>query len=794
MSQPTNSNIMKKIIILTLLGLLGALTDASRAQQLTQTIRGSILDQDTQSPIPGVHILVIGSDPLRGTITDPDGQFIIEKIPVGRVSLQITSMGYEDLVLQNLMLSSAKELIVPVSLRESIVKMEEIVIKGTGDQGDVLNELAAVSARSFSVEETKRYAGSFNDPARMVSSFAGVMTAPEGENYIAVRGNSPKGNQWRLEGIEIPNPNHFSSEGATGGPINALNSAMLANSDFFTGAFPAEYGNAFSGIFDMYLRNGNNRKREYTFSIGVIGTDMTLEGPFKKEGESSYLVNYRYSTLGILENLNIVNFDGVPKYQDLSFKINLPTRKAGRFSLFGLGGLSELKHKMPSEENVEQIISTFNTRSELGVVGLRHMYPISSKTFVESTLSISENGSIYDQHELDEQEVLFLTGRDQMRKYAFKGRTVISSKPGLRHFFSAGIEYTRYVYDYYTEYYQKDPGRMVMEQNERGEAGLLQLFGSWKYRIHEDLTLMGGIHYMNNRLNGQESLEPRAGLKWQFTPSQSLNAGFGIHSQMESLPVYLVRQEVGEGLFTVPNRMLGFAKTRHYVIGYENRFTSNLNLKVEAYFQDLYNVPVENDPNSSFSLLNMAGWYTTRALINEGAGYNYGLEFTLERYFADSYYFLITTSLYESKYKAMDNRIRDSRFNGNYVGNFLFGKEFIFDKKPDCTKILSINTRLSLIGARRFSPIDLEQSRIKGYTMVDESRAFTLRGDDIFIANLAVAYRINRKKTSQEFKIDIQNLTNNHGMVDMYFDSATDDIEYIYQLPLLPVVTYTLEF
>ncbi len=785
---------MKNTIILTIMCLMGSFENPLNAQELTQTIRGSIIDQDTQTPIPGVHILVIGSDPPKGTISDFQGQFMIEMVPVGRVSLQISSMGYENQVLQNLMLSSAKELIIPVALRESILNMDEIVINGNEDQGSILNELATVSARAFSVEETKRYAGSFNDPARMVSAYAGVMTAPEGENFIAVRGNSPKGNQWRLEGVNIPNPNHFSSEGATGGPINALNSAMLANSDFFTGAFPAEYGNAFSGIFDMYLRNGNNRQREYSFSIGVIGTDLTMEGPFNKKSEASYLVNYRYSTLGILENLNIVDFDGVPKYQDLSFKINLPTRKAGRFSLFGLGGFSELKHEMPSEENEKRIISAFNTKSDLGVIGLSHLLPLNDKTFIESKLSLSENGSIYDQHELNDQDELFLTGKDNMHKLAINARTVINTKLGKRNFLSGGMEYTQYLYDYFTEYYQKDERRLVPEQNESGSAGLLQFFGNWKFRIHETLTLVGGIHYMNNRLNGMESMEPRAGLKWQFTPDQSLNAGFGIHSQMESLPVYLARQELADGQFIVPNRNLGFAKARHYVIGYENRLTPNLNMKVEAYYQDLYNIPVENDQASSFSLLNMVGWYTTRSLVNNGSGYNYGLEITLERYFADTYYFLFTTSLYESKYKAMDGIIRNSRFNGNYAGNFLFGKEFIFDNKPGRTKILSINTKLTLMGARRFSPVKLEESREKGYTVVDESQAFTLRGDDIFIANLGISYRINKRRTSQEFKIDIQNLTNNSGMVDMYYDSAIDDIEYIHQLPILPVVMYTIEF
>ena len=785
---------MKNIIKILIISQLLLIYLPVSAQKLVQTIRGTITDQDTKSPIPGAHILVIGSDPVQGAVSDHQGQFIIEKVPVGRVSLQITSIGYNDQIVKNLMIISAKELIVPVGLQESILKMNEVVIRGDQNNGEILNELATVSARAFSVEETKRYAGSFNDPARMVSSFAGVMTAPEGENYIAVRGNSPKGNQWRLEGVDIPNPNHFSSEGATGGPINALNSAMLANSDFFTGAFPAEYGNAYSGIFDMYLRNGNNHQREYSFSIGVIGTDMTLEGPFRQGGEASYLVNYRYSTLGLLENLNIVNFDGVPKYQDLSFKINLPGGKGGRFSIFGLGGLSELKNELPSEENEEKIISAFNTKSELGIIGLSHMIPLNNRTFIETKISASENGNIYDQHELDKTEELFMTGRDNMRRYALKARSVINSKLNSNHLLSTGVEYTVFLHDYFTEYYQKDQDRLIVEQDETGNSGLFQLFGNWKYRISDNLTFVGGIHYLNNRLNGSESLEPRAGFKWQFTPSQSLNAGFGIHSQMESLPIYLVKQELEDGSLIVPNRELGFAKARHYVIGYENRFTPNLSLKMEAYYQDLYEIPVENDPKSSFSMLNMNGWYTTRSLINRGSGRNYGLEVTLERYFADSYYLLLTSSLYEAKYKALDGVMRDSRFNGNYVGNFLFGKEFIFKNKSGRTKILSVNTKLTLIGARRFSPILLDESREKGYTVVDETQAFNLRGEDIFIANLGISYRINKRKTSQEFKIDIQNLTNNNGLVDMYYDSATDEIESIHQLPILPVLMYTIEF
>lgn len=170
-----------------------------------------------------------------------------------------------------------------------------------------------------------------------MSSFAGIINEGSGNNDIIVRGNNPRFIQWRLEDIEIPNPNHFAIEGLTGGPINALNSQMLANSSFYSGAFASQYGNALSGIFDMKLRKGNDEKQEYSFSLGVLGLDFTAEGPISRKNKSSYLVNYRYSTLSLLDDIGLVDFGGVPRYQDLSFKFYFPTENSGIFTLFGLG-------------------------------------------------------------------------------------------------------------------------------------------------------------------------------------------------------------------------------------------------------------------------------------------------------------------------------------------------------------------------------------------------------------------------------------------------------------------------
>lgn len=289
---------MKSRIALIIIILTHFVAFSSFSQQINQTIRGTIVDQDSQMPLIGATVIVMGSDPILGAAADIDGNFRIDNVPIGRVTLQITSVGYEDKTIPNLLINSAKEEILNVTLQESVSTLDEIVIKANVSQGEALNEMAIISAHTFSVEETQRFAGSFDDPARMVSAFAGVSGNTEGNNDIIVRGNSSKGILWRLEGIAIPNPNHFAGEGSTGGPINALSSKMLSNSDFFTGAFAPEYGDATSGVFDMKLKNGNNENKEYTAAFSTLGLDMTAEGPFKEGGRSSYIANYRYSAFG----------------------------------------------------------------------------------------------------------------------------------------------------------------------------------------------------------------------------------------------------------------------------------------------------------------------------------------------------------------------------------------------------------------------------------------------------------------------------------------------------------------
>jgi hypothetical protein len=762
-------------------------------QSLTQTVRGRITDHDSRVPLPGVNVVVVDSNMFLGGSTNEQGEFFIENVPVGRVSLKISYIGYEEKLLSNLLITSGKETVLEVDLQESLIGMNEVIVRANQHKSQVANEMALVSVRGVGVEETKRYAGSFNDPARMVSAYAGVSGDASGDNAIIVRGNSPKGIQWRLEGIEIPNPNHFSDEGATGGPINALNSIMLADSEFYTGAFAPEFGNALSGVFDMRLRKGNNEKREYSASIGILGTEATLEGPFKK-GRSSYLLNYRYSTLSMLNDLGLVNFGGVPKYQDLSFKVHLPTKAFGTFSLFGLGGKSSIVEEEFADEDGEKLLNKGDYKADMGVLGITQYWPLGSKTFLQNSLSVSHNGSGYSGYEPDERDVLQELYDSNLGKNSIKGATTVHHKFTARHTMQAGIVYTRHYFDFYNKYFDKEVEEFVTDQANKGQAGNFQGFVSWKFRPSEKLSVVSGLHVQKTNLNNDLYIEPRASMKWQFHPSQAFTAGFGIHSKMEPLTNYFSIISEGNGEPTTPNKSMGFSQAAHYVAGYENQLGANLFLKAELYYQWLFDIPIENKEGSSYSLINQAGWFTDRILVNRGTGRNMGLELTLERYFSGSYHFLATASLYDSKYKAMDGIERNTMFNGNYTGNFLFGKEFTLKAGGERQKTIGVNSKVTLLGARRFTPINEKESVEKGKMIGYEKEAFSARGEDIFFINLSLTYRVDRKKTSQELKMDIQNLTNHKARIAPYYNDSTSEIKYLTQLSLLPVLIYTIHF
>lgn len=759
----------------------------------TQTIRGKIVDIDSKSAIPFANIVIKNTNPLIGVTSDINGDFKLSDVSVGRVSLEISSLGYEKITIPNLLVISGKESVVNVEMKESFLKLDVVEVQAN-KRTESSNEMALISSQQLSIEESKRHAGAISDPARLVSSFAGVINEGSGNNDIIVRGNNPRFIQWRLEDIEIPNPNHFAIEGLTGGPINALNSQMLANSEFYAGAFSPQYGNSLSGIFDMKLRKGNDEQQEYSFSLGALGVDFTAEGPIKKDKGSSYLLNYRYSTLAMLDELGAVDFGGVPKYQDVSYKVFLPTEKVGVFTFFGLGGLSEIGFSTTEEENEDVILEQGVQHGQLGVSGLNHFLQLSEKSYLKSTVAYSFNNSELVEDRPFQDEGLKEIYNAKLSNQTGRVASTFHHKLNSRHKFQVGLLHAINQFDFKNTYFDKEENLYLIGQSNSGTAGLSQGFATWQWRVTKLLTAVNGVHVSKNSLNDRIYVEPRLALNYQIDENQSINAGFGMHSKAVSLPNHYAQVYNADGTYTTPNKNLEMMQAIHYVVGYKRRLKDNLSLKLEAYYQDLYNIPIENRVGSTYSLINQDDFFVDIPLVNNGKGQNIGLELTLERYLSNQFYYLFTASVYDAKYKTETSGWESSRYNGNYVGNFLVGKEFTVGKKSGVDKTIGINSRITLLGGRRFTPIDLASSIQQGKQVEFENQAFDKKGDDVSYLNLAVSYRVNKPKLSHEIKLDIQNITSNSTAIDYYYSEATNKVEELPQLELLPVIKYTINF
>ncbi len=783
---------IKKIICL---GVFISTQLLSLGQELTQVVKGKVIDKDSKTPIFGANIIIQESNPILGASSDLNGYFTIQDVPVSRVNIKISAIGYETQILPNIVIESGKETNLNIELIESFESLKEFVVSDK-KEGEANNEMAIVSSKQLTTEATGRYAGSLNDPARMVTAFAGVVGNASGDNDIVVRGNSPRGILWRLEGVEIPNPNHFGSEGSSGGPVNTLNGSMLANSDFFSGAFAPEYGNALSGVFDSKFRVGNHEKREHSFSFGVLGLDATVEGPFSKNYNGSYLVNFRYSSLDLLDQTGIIDFDGVPKYYDGSFKFNLPTKSMGNFVAFGLFGRSSIKQESgSSDENGESEVITEKTDFNAGmsVFGLKHFYNLKNGAYIKSYITLSNAFNGVDVNEFDSiSKSFFDIYDDNINENHLRISTSYNSKFNTKSTLNVGVIYTQSYFD------MKAVGTGftgISETyiNDKGNGGIIQGYTSWKYRIKENVTLVSGLHYTQLLFNGKNSIEPRAGLRWNLNKRQYLTFGTGLHSRVENSSVYFANTSDDASTIENANKNLKLTKAAHFVIGYGHQINENISLKTEVYYQHLYDVPVSTDVSSQFSMINSSGGYSNSPLTSEGTGKNYGVELTLERFFSKGYYYMATGSLYESKYTPLDNVEYNSRFNANYAGNILFGKEFKL-KSAKKNKTLALNLKATLIGGNRYTPIDLQSSIAADETVYHLDKINESKLDDIFILNFALIYRINKKKTTHEFKLDIQNVTNNQATVGYYYNDEDQKIESFAQLSILPNIMYVIKF
>ena len=797
--------------------------------QLVQTVKGRVVDKVTGIGLPGAVVQLKNSANNLVVTANNDGYYKLPNVPVGRQSFLYSYTGYKPVPLNDIIITSGKEMVLNVELEESTISMDEVEVKASSDT-DVVNTMQVANMKTFSIEETERYAGSRQDPARMAQNFAGIQGTNDSRNDIVIRGNSPAGLLWRLEDIDIPNPNHFAVAGSAGGPQSIINNKYLANSEFFTGAFPANYGNALGGVYDLKMRNGNNEKHERTIQFGVLGTELALEGPLSKKSGASYLVTYRYSTLAIFSSVNFkLGTSAVPKYQDLGLRLNFPTKKAGVFSFSSIGGLSAIDivlsktttrpKELYGDQNRDQYFST-----NMGVGILNHVYAINPRTVMKTSLA-------YGVQTINSRHYLVLRNKDfypndtlpQILGYDFyEGKTTLAwyvkSKLNTKNSVKGGFFVNRFDVSYYDKAKINslyDTVAAVIQNksfktriDSKASFYLLQPYVTYVHKFNEKLSLNSGVFTQYLTLNHHVSVEPRASLRYQFRANQQLSIAYGLHSQMQSTYLYFAIPDslVNNGVLipnvnrTLSNKDLGFSKSQHLVMGYDYFVTRFLKMKTEVYYQYLWNVPVYVVP-SSVSMLNTGSIFNRflpiYTLQNNGTGYNYGLELTVEKLFHKHYFFMFSGSLFDSKYTASNGKTANTNFNGNYMFNFLGGLEYVVGRaKKD---ILSFGTKITYGGGKRYSPVNIAASNAVMDVVAQDDKVNTLQFPAYNRLDFRISYKINGKHAGTEFALDLVNVLSTKNVLGLSYapDPANlqaDPLVKNYQLGFLPLFYVKVDF
>ena len=766
------------------------------SQQATQNIKGVVRDQQSEYPLAEASVIVHSNGQNYGAVTDFDGAYIITNVPTGKISIQAHYKGFNTQSFTQLNLISGKELVINFSLLEKLESLDEVVIKANRKRENVV--FATASSASFNVEQTNKYAGSLNDVSRMAMNYAGVNGSDDSRNDIIVRGNNPASLLWVIEGASVPSPNHYSTSGSSGGPVSMLNTNTLSRSDFLSGAFPANFGNTTSAAFDLQFRKPNNDKTEFVGQLGFAGAEFGVEGPFSKKRKASYLLNYRYSTVALFDALGLEMGLGtaVPKYQDINAVINVPTKKAGTFKVWAIGGVSKIVFENKTEEDENNYIDFDDSellKSNQNIIsGISHKYFFNKNTSSKVSFSYSNIAEVVEIDTLNATNSNYSRFFDEQLTTAYTTVDVkINSKITPKNTVSGGLSYTNYGVDFAMNFASYPLYNVVQVD----DTGLAASYFNWQHRFTDDFVLNSGLRYQYFTLTNQGAIEPRIGMKYQVKEHTSINLAYGLHSNINPLLSYFTKQEITPTQYEYANKDMGFVKSHHLILGVNQKIASKLNVKAEVYYQFLFDVPVSHTDNT-YSIINSGyndpggSQLVYDELFNEGEGKNYGIDLTLEYPLKNGFYTLLTGSIYDSQYLAHDGVWRNTAWNGSYMSSLLAGKEFRLGAKSS----IGLDFNLNFAGGRRTTPIDLEQSTLEGEAVYITANSFENKLPDYFRTDVKISYKLNGKKVNQEWQLDLRNAFDRKNVFSQNYNISTNEIDTAYQSGFLPIIQYRILF
>ena len=777
-----------------------------------ETLRGTVKDAITGEPLIGATVKIVELENVAA-IADIDGKYQINLSKGGRYTIEANYVGYEPSVTKEILISGAKEVVLDITLRENSTELKEVVVRPRVNKEATVNPTVLTGGVMLSMEEASRFAGGYNDPARLVMSFAGVSGEADGSG-LSIHGNAPERMQYRIEGVEVFTPNHFNDLWNAGyGLVSALNSNVIGNSDFFTSTFNANYNNALSGVFDVKMRPGNNTKYENILQIGTVSEELTLEGPISRKHNSSYIVNYRYGFTSLVDKLGLVDTDGSHmSFQDFSWKLNFPTKRAGTFSVFGLGFFDTNWDERMKIKDTHSAYDASDNDSKLAqlLAGVSHKILLGNKWTWRSTLAYNmqhiKDDEYYYGLKRDENDVLIypLEYEEPEKKYLFSKQkinedriifnTELSKQVNDKWLTQFGGEYSHRFFN--LVYRSADRLYAPVETmkditNMKDDTGLASVFWQNLYKFNDHLSATAGISANYFLYSKKYSVEPRVSMKWDPNEKNSFALGYGLHSMVEKLDAYFYRDDDGK----LVNKDLGLTKAHHFQATYMYKFNSNLTLRANAYYQYGFNTPVGID-GSTYCVTNRYFNFTDEPLVNKGNTRNYGADITLEHYMSHGFFGQTNISLYRSQYRGVDKVWRNQMYDRRFMFKILGGKEWIIGKN-----VLNVSAKYSIQGGLRYTPIDVDQMNanidagiVNDEPIYKDNEAFTKHFKPTGIIDLTVSYKINKKRVSHTIAFEGLNILGTDTPMFQRFDLGTRQVRIDKGGISLPNIFYRLDF
>ena len=766
--------------------------------QSYQTVRGTITENFTEHPIDGVIVkLLVDNQAVKQTFCNEKGQFNFNNVEIGFYDVLFTHVNYKSFILPSITVTVSKENVLNIVMESRAKQLTEVEVNFNKERGIPNNEMANSSVFSIHPNDARRLAGGLDDPIRVTGTLPGVTAATNfSANFVSIRGNSPRSLKYQMEGVELPNPTHFARIGSSGVTFTIFSMQLLDKSDFYTGAFSAEFGDALGGVFDVKFKKGNAKKHEMTFQIGSLGVEFGSEGPISKKNNSSYVFNYRYATVG----LGRIGNPSTPTYQDLSFNIDIPLAKSkGKLQFFAISGTSDRTREAlkDSSEWTQSLDRTklFLASTTATVGGIYKKYIGAKTVFKLSAVGSYSKQSDNKDYVKDDFSIL----QQRINEYTsipLTGAISLKHKFGLKHSNITGLSFNTTAHDWRAEKFSFNQNKQIVLMDGAGRSNLLKAYTQSKFSFTEKLNILAGVHYLIYDVTKQQTVEPRVSLNYQINSRHGISLSTGMHSQVENYATYLYEEKNLNGDKINPNKNLGLSKAVHYILGYKGKVFTNHRLRIEAYFQQLYDVPVDS---LTFSTINIDELSDLRTLTNSGTGQNYGIDVGFERYTDNGLYYIFNSSVWRSLYTAGDGIQRSTAFDNNYNLRFIIGKEYKLrasknKKGVDRYRAFSWNTNLNILGGQAFTPLDFVNSKLEQETIYDETLAFSKKGKTLIFLDFNFSYTINKKKRKTVWALQIKNLMNNGNAVYREYDTVLDKEIEIKSTSFFPNIYYRLEF